>query len=107
MGLFDFFGEDGEHAQAAQAVQTQHKSSLTHELIAAAAAFEAQKAYARHCEQNGKPESHERARELFAAFAAAEADKLIETRGLDFLDKEEAKRQARQHAEQAVTPDFY
>jgi len=31
-------------------------------LIAGAAAFEAQKAYARHCEQNGKPESHQKVR---------------------------------------------
>lgn len=48
------------------------------------------------------PLSHAKnqARELFAAFAAAEADKLIETKGLDFVDREEAKRQARQHAEQ-------
>lgn len=82
----DFFGNDSEQAQAAQAVQTQHQSSVclglplrssgatlpadpdfphpptqfTHELIAGAAAFEAQKAYARHCEQNGKPESHQK-----------------------------------------------
>ncbi|BGP64341.1 hypothetical protein NBRC10512v2_005698 [Rhodotorula toruloides] len=52
--------------------------------------------------------SHARqARELLAAFAAAEADKLIETKGLDFIDREEAKRQARQHAEQAISPDNY
>ncbi|GJN92965.1 hypothetical protein Rhopal_006010-T1 [Rhodotorula paludigena] len=105
--MFDFFGNDSFQAQAAQQVETQHKSSFTHELIAGAAAFEAQKAYARHCEQNGKPESHQRARELLAAFAAAEADKLFETKGLDFLDREEVKRQARQHAEQAVQPGSY
>ncbi|GAA5938635.1 hypothetical protein JCM3775_002179 [Rhodotorula graminis] len=104
--MFDFFGNDSDQAQAAQAVQNQHKSSLTHELIAGAAAFEAQRAYARHCEQNGKPESHQKARELFAAFAAAEADKLIETKGLDFMDREEVKRQARQHAD-ALQPDSY
>ncbi|BGP41976.1 hypothetical protein JCM10449v2_005973 [Rhodotorula kratochvilovae] len=100
--MFNFFGEDSYQAQAAQQVQTQHESSLSHELIAAAAAFEAQKAYARHCEQNGKPESHQKARELLAAFAAAEADKMFETK-----DREEAKRQARQHAEQAISPDNY
>ncbi|GAA5846215.1 hypothetical protein JCM9279_005862 [Rhodotorula babjevae] len=105
--MFDFFGNDSDQAQAAQAVQTQHQSSFTHELIAGAAAFEAQKAYARHCEQNGKPESHQKARELFAAFAAAEADKLIETKGLDFMDREEVKRQARQHADQAIQQDYY
>ncbi|GAA5985382.1 hypothetical protein JCM11641_006382 [Rhodosporidiobolus odoratus] len=107
MGMFDFFSEGGDHHQAAQAVQSENKSSFTHELIAGAAAFEAQKAYAAHCAKNGKPESHQVARELFAAFAAAEADKLIETKGLDFLDKEEAKRQARQQAESAISEDNY
>ncbi|GAA6056836.1 hypothetical protein JCM3770_003593 [Rhodotorula araucariae] len=105
--MFNFFGEDSFQAQAAQQVQTQHEGSLSHELIAGAAAFEAQKAYARHCEQNGKPESHQKARELLAAFAAAEADKLFESKGLDYLDREEAKRQAREHAMQAVSPDNY
>ncbi|GAA5934680.1 hypothetical protein JCM10213_007833 [Rhodosporidiobolus nylandii] len=106
MGLFDFFSQGGEHEQAARQVQEGHQSSMTHELIAAAAAFEAQKAYARHCEANGKPESHERAREIFAALAAAEADKLIETKGLDWMDREEVKRQARQHAN-VITVDNY
>ncbi|GAA5959544.1 hypothetical protein JCM8115_003743 [Rhodotorula mucilaginosa] len=105
--MFDFFDDNSYQAQAAQQVQTEHKSSLSHELIAGAAAWEAQKAYARHCEQNGKPESHQRARELFAAFAAAEADKLIETKGLDFMDREEVKRQARRHAEENISPDNY
>ncbi|BGP33841.1 hypothetical protein JCM10296v2_005647 [Rhodotorula toruloides] len=68
---------------------------------------QAQKAYAQHCQREGKPESHQKARELLAAFAAAEADKIFETKGLDFLDREEAKRQARQHAEQAISPDNY
>ncbi|KWU41822.1 CipC protein [Rhodotorula sp. JG-1b] len=103
----DFFDENSYQAQAAQQVQTEHKSSLSHELIAGAAAWEAQKAYARHCEQNGKPESHQKARELFAAFAAAEADKLIETKGLDFMDREEVKRQARRHAEENISQDNY
>ncbi|CDR44329.1 RHTO0S09e02696g1_1 [Rhodotorula toruloides] len=105
--MFDFFGNDSYQAQAAQDVQNKHKSELSHELIAAAAAYEAQKAYASHVAANGKPESHQKARELLAAFAAAEADKLIETKGLDFIDREEAKRQARQHAEQAISPDNY
>ncbi|GAA5860625.1 hypothetical protein JCM3774_006232 [Rhodotorula dairenensis] len=105
--MFGFFDENSYQAQAAQQVQTQHKSSLTHEAVAGFAAYEAQKAYARHCEQNGRPESHQKARELFAAFAAAEADKLIETKGLDFMDREEVKRQARRHAEEAIAPDNY
>ncbi|CEQ40102.1 SPOSA6832_01684, partial [Sporobolomyces salmonicolor] len=104
-----FFSHDSEQAQAYNQVQNgqPHESSWSHELIAGAAAFEAQKAYARHCEQNGKPESHEVARELLAAFAGAETDKLFETKGLNFLDREEAKRQAKRQAEQAVSYDNY
>ncbi|GAA5977636.1 hypothetical protein JCM10908_005044 [Rhodotorula pacifica] len=105
--MFDFFGNDSYQAQAAQQVETEHKSKLSHEAVAGAAAFFAQRAYAEHCAKNGKPESHQMARELFAAFAAAEADKLIETKGLDFMDREEVKRQARRHAEENISQDNY
>ncbi|GAA5867504.1 hypothetical protein JCM8547_007528 [Rhodosporidiobolus lusitaniae] len=84
-----------------------HEASWSHELIAGAAAFEAQKAYADHCEANGKPENHEMAKNLLAGFAAAAADRLIETKGLDFIDKEKAQYEARKQAEEAVQPDRY
>jgi len=47
----------------------------------------------------GKPMSHGFAREALAALAGAEADKLFETKGLDFVDREEAKRHAKRQAE--------
>jgi len=47
----------------------------------------------------GKPVSHAFAKELVAGFAAAEVDKLAETKGEDWFDKEKAKRQAKEHAE--------
>ncbi|GAA5820514.1 hypothetical protein JCM10212_005195 [Sporobolomyces blumeae] len=104
-----FFHHQSEQAQAAYKVQNEepHESSWTHELLAGAAAFEAEKAYADHVAKNGQPQSHQLAKELFAGFAAAEADKLFETKGLDFLDREEAKRAAKKHAEQTMTSDFY
>ncbi|KAI1317120.1 hypothetical protein EDD11_009007 [Mortierella claussenii] len=71
-----------------------HESSWSHELIAGAAAFEAMKSI-----ENGTHDKHKVSKELFAALAAAEADKLFETKGLDFLDRETAKRQAEQNAE--------
>lgn len=43
--------------------------------------------------------SHGFAREALAALAGAEADKLFETKGLDFVDREEAKRHAKRQAE--------
>jgi hypothetical protein len=43
--------------------------------------------------------SHGFAREALAALAGAEADRLFETKGLDFVDREEAKRHAKRQAE--------
>lgn len=47
----------------------------------------------------GKPVSHAFAKELVAGFAAAEVDKLAETKGEDWFDKEKAKRHAKENAE--------
>ncbi|KAF8979558.1 hypothetical protein BGZ46_005266 [Entomortierella lignicola] len=72
-----------------------HKSHWSHEIIAGAAAFEAMKHH-----ENANPDGkHKLSKELFAAFAAAEADKLIETKGLDFVDREKAKHEAKKNAE--------
>ena len=49
--------------------------------------------------ENGQPVSHGFAKEALAGLAAAEVDKLFETKGLDFLDREKAKRHAKQQAE--------
>lgn len=43
--------------------------------------------------------SHAFAKELLAGFAGAEVDKLAETKGEDWFDREEAKRQAQRNAE--------
>jgi len=47
---------------------------------------------------SGKPISHQFAKELLAGFAGAEVDKLAETKGEDWFDKEKAKRQAQENA---------
>ncbi|GJJ70584.1 hypothetical protein EMPS_02933 [Entomortierella parvispora] len=86
------FGFDEHHDEVYG--EKSHKSSWSHELIAGAAAFEAMKAH-----ENGTNDKHKLTKELFAAFAGAEADKLIETKGLDFLDREKAKHQAKKNAE--------
>lgn len=43
--------------------------------------------------------NHAFAKELLAGFAAAEVDKLAETKGEDFVDRERAKHEAKKHAE--------
>ncbi|KAG1780687.1 hypothetical protein EV702DRAFT_964208, partial [Suillus placidus] len=74
-----------------------HKAKLSHELIAAAASYEAMKAYNDHCEKNGKPVSHDTAKELMAGFAGAFIDHMVETKGLDLLDKQKAKHNGKYH----------
>ncbi|CAF1050979.1 unnamed protein product [Adineta ricciae] len=78
--------------------QPHHKASWTHELIGGAAGFAAMKAYEDHCRREGQHVSHAFMKEMLAGFAAAEVDKLFETKGLDFLDREKAKRHAIEQA---------
>lgn len=47
----------------------------------------------------GKPVSHAFAKELLAGIAGAEIDKLAETKGMDFVDREKAKHHAREQTE--------
>lgn len=72
--------------------------------------FQAAKAYEKHCEENGQPESHAKAKEILAGFSGAFIDRIVETKGvsvlywmavintdccdylqLDFVDREKAK----------------
>lgn len=48
--------------------------------------------------KEGKPVSHSFAKEAIAGIAGAEVDKLFESKGLNFLDKEKAKHHAKEHA---------
>jgi len=91
-----WFSDDSDQAQAYQTTQTEqpHEASWSHELIAGAAAYEADRAYEKHVEQNGQPASHDEAKALLAGFAGAFVDREVETKGLDWIDSEEAKRQA-------------
>ncbi|KAG0188726.1 hypothetical protein DFQ28_004425 [Apophysomyces sp. BC1034] len=98
-GFSDFFGSQHEEVNNAE---EGHKAKLSHELIAGAAAYEAAKAYQEHCEKEGQPQSHAKAKQLLAAFGAAAIDRLIETKGLDHLDKIRAKK----HNEE-VLGDYY
>merc|ERR1739838_420314 len=79
--------------------QFDNQSSLGHEVIAGGAAFAGFKAFEDHQRSEGKPVSHQFAKELLAGFAGAEVDKLAETKGEDFVDREELKRKARHNAE--------
>ncbi|KAJ7041859.1 hypothetical protein C8F04DRAFT_1252347 [Mycena alexandri] len=105
MNIMGFFGDDSSEAQAYDQISDGkvHKSEISHELLAGAASFVAAREYAKHCEKNGKPQSHAEAKELLAAFAGAFIDK---SHGLDFVDKQKAKHDAHTNASEAVASDF-
>ncbi|KAN0127406.1 Protein of unknown function (DUF3759) domain containing protein [Lactarius tabidus] len=104
-----WFGDDHDAAQNHKDYNNteNHKASTIHELLGGAAAFEAAKAYEDHCAKNGKPVSHAKAKELMAGFAGAFVEREFETKGLDFLDKEKAKREARKHCDEVVTEERF
>ncbi|CAF0725027.1 unnamed protein product [Adineta steineri] len=76
----------------------QHHSTWSHEMLGGAAAFEAFRLW----EQQHPGDQHQLSKEILAGLAGAEVDKLFETHGLDFLDKEQAKLHATQHADDLV-----
>ncbi|XP_055357825.1 uncharacterized protein LOC129602729 [Paramacrobiotus metropolitanus] len=85
----------------------QHKNSWTHELIAAAAGWEAMRAYERHqAKQTGQPVNHSLIKSALAGFAAAAIDRLIETKGLDWVDAQRAKTGAAQQAERLANEKY-
>ncbi|KAI0028466.1 hypothetical protein K488DRAFT_58513 [Vararia minispora EC-137] len=104
MGFLDSFSHHSDAYD--EAVNAPHKAELSHELIAGAAAYEAAKAWEKHQEENGKPDSHAKAKELMAGFAGAFVDRLVETKGLDYIDREKAKRQAREQVEERLEAEY-
>lgn len=62
-----FFSDNSPQAQASQqfAQAPNHEASISHELIAAATAYEAAKCYERYKESSGKPQSHEQVSFVF------------------------------------------
>lgn len=83
-----------------------HESKFSHELIAGAASFEAMKLFEDRQRREGQPVSHAFAKELLAGIAGGEVDKLFETKGLDFLDRERAKRQAIDHVQESYDQHY-
>lgn len=96
-----WFNEDSEQAQAYDQVTNRpHEASWSVELIAGAASYEAAKAYEEHVAKTGLP-SREMAKEILAGASGAFVDREVETRGLDVINKEEAKQHAIKQAEDA------
>lgn len=73
--------------------------SITHEMLAGAAGFEAVHMYEKHREKEGITEHHELGKEILAGFAGAAADKFIEKGVYGHLDKEKARKASQEQVE--------
>ncbi|KAG8681933.1 hypothetical protein FRC09_017135 [Ceratobasidium sp. 395] len=105
--MSSWFGHGSDQAEAYnQVIQNPHEASLSHELIAGAASFEAAKAYEEHVSRNGKPDSHAKAKEFIAGAIGAFIDREVETRGMDAFDKEKAKHHAREQANERLAENY-
>ncbi|KAJ5151289.1 uncharacterized protein N7482_010541 [Penicillium canariense] len=121
MGFFDNDSEEYRHHEVM--TNRPHEAKWSHELIGGAAAYEAMKAYEDHEARNGthartlyspdtyadqatdifldtgQIDNHAKAKEVVAGLIGAFVDREVETKGLDFVDREKAKRHARERAE--------
>ncbi|CAK7566862.1 MAG: hypothetical protein SEPTF4163_004816 [Sporothrix epigloea] len=103
-----FFGFDESRDARDQVYNNDfnNQSSLSHELLGAGASFAAMHEFEKHQRAEGQTVNHAFAKEMLAGFAGAEVDKLCETKGLDFIDREKAKRHARENAEQLYDQQY-
>ncbi|KAJ5923464.1 hypothetical protein N7454_008709 [Penicillium verhagenii] len=129
MGWFDNDSEQADAANQWDNTDEHHEASFSHELLAGAASFAAARAYENHVAQNGthttptpftphmnladlscdiirRSPNHAMAKELMAGFAGAFIDREVETKGLDFVDRERAKRHANQQIEEVNVEQF-
>ncbi|KAE9364892.1 hypothetical protein N431DRAFT_355254 [Stipitochalara longipes BDJ] len=94
-----FTGESQDAYNQVQSNDFDNQSSFGHEALAGAASFGAMKVFEDRQRKEGKPISHQFAKELLVGIAGAEVDKLAETKGMDFIDREKAKHHAKENVE--------
>lgn len=82
-----------------QEVTEEHKAEWTHELIGGASAFAAMKMYNDKKAADGEEVDHATAKNILAAFAGVAVDRLVETKGMDWFDKQKAKKHAEEEAQ--------
>jgi len=97
--MFGFDEAQNSHQQVYGNGGYENQAKFSHEVIAGGAAFEGMKLFEDHQRKEGKPVSHQFAKELLMGFVGGEVDKLAETKGMNEYDSYEAKKHARSGAE--------
>ncbi|TID22889.1 signal transduction protein [Venturia nashicola] len=93
------FGWGESHDAYNEVQNSDNKAELSHEVLAGGASFAAFKMFEDNQRKEGKPVSHQFAKELLVGLAGAEVDRLAETKGADYIDRERAKHEAKKNAE--------
>ncbi|KAG8908126.1 hypothetical protein FRB99_000154 [Tulasnella sp. 403] len=83
-----------------------HKAELSHEILAGAATFAAMEGWEHHKAKNGDPSEHPHAKAAGAALIGAFVDRMVETKGLDFIDKQKAKKEAEKRFEGQLESNY-
>eukprot|EP00891_Asterochloris_glomerata_P007935 jgi/Astpho2/7935/Aster-06409 len=102
-----WFSNDQQQAHDQLYGDQPHEGKFSHEAVAGGAAFFAMREYEKRQAAEGKPPNHQFAKELIAGIAGGEVDKLCETKGLDEIDREKAKRHAKDQAYQMYDNSQY
>ncbi|KAI9744149.1 MAG: hypothetical protein M1818_002301 [Claussenomyces sp. TS43310] len=83
-----------------------NEAKFGHEALAGAASFAAFKMFEDRQRADGQPVSHQFAKEALVGLVGAEVDRLAETKGMDFYDRERAQHQAKEGV-QRMYDDHY
>lgn len=99
--------ENYNKIQAIEQPTEEHKASITHQMLGGAAAFEAMRLYNKKKQGEGiNPENdHHLAKELLAGLAGASVDRLVESKGMDWFDRQKAKRHAEEEAQKLYSQE--
>ncbi|EGX88639.1 CipC-like antibiotic response protein, putative [Cordyceps militaris CM01] len=93
------FGFDEAKENYDQLQSGNHEAKFSHELLAGGASFAAFKAFENNQRSNGEPVTHGVAKAILAGLVGAEVDRLAETKGANWIDKERATRDAQKRTE--------
>ncbi|KAF2665725.1 hypothetical protein BT63DRAFT_73908 [Microthyrium microscopicum] len=94
------WGQSEQDYERVQSADQHNEGSFGHEVLAGAGSFAAFKVFEDHQRKEGKVVNHAFAKELLAGFVGGEVDKLVETKGMDWVDSEKAKHEGRRRAEE-------
>jgi len=94
------FGWDDAQQNYQDSQQPDNQASFSHEALAGAASFGAFKMFEDSQRKEGKPVSHQFAKEALVGLVGAEVDRIAETKGEDFYDRERAKHAAKENVQQ-------